>query len=152
MLGCYLKIKNSNSVLMICEDKIEVLLNEKKELIDKAIKILNSKKLKDLFHYEENLTIIEKESSLFNIRWELNKYLNNQGKKKVTDEVKDIVKRLDVMEEDLDGLKNFYNANIINYNEIYNKKLFNWFFKLLKLKKKESFKLRKLEDFEILKN
>ena len=56
------------------------------------------------------------------------------------------------LEEELDGLKDYYNANVLDYNEIFLKKYFNKIFKLLKFDSYKAFKIRKLEEYEIFKN
>ena len=63
-----------------------------------------------------------------------------------------MVKNLNILEENLDGLKDYYNANVLNYNEIFLKRYFNKLFRLLKFVDYKSFKIRKLEEYEIFKN
>ena len=59
---------------------------------------------------------------------------------------------LKILEEDLEGLKDYYNSKVIIYNEKYLNKLFCKIYKMLKLEKQKKFKLRKIESFEILKD
>ena len=60
--------------------------------------------------------------------------------------------KLNEIDDDIEGLKDYYNANVINYNEIFLKKPMNLIYKLLKFTQYKSFKLRKIDDYEILKN
>lgn len=147
----YQKIKDLNKNIDICNSDIEEIIDKKKNLINDIIKSLNSKKLKNIFNYKEELDIFSKEKLLFDTKWEINKYLN--GKKKINDkEVFVLLKDIDCLDEDLEGLKNYYNANANRYNAIYNKKFFNIIYKIMKFKEKEVFELRKLEDYDILKD
>ena len=85
---------------------------------------------------------------MFNVSFDINKYVKERKDKKLLSEVKE----LNSLEESLDGLKDYYNANVLNYNEIFLKRYFNRLFRLLKFKDYKSFKIRKLEEYEIFKN
>ena len=62
------------------------------------------------------------------------------------------VSELNVLEENIDGLKDFYNANVLNYNEIFLKSYLNKVYRFFKFNDYKSFKIRKLEEYEIFKN
>ena len=132
----YFKLKDFRTSIETCCDNINELLNTKHELINKLLKKIDNEKFND------------KEDALFNISFEINKYLKDS--KNV--EFKDEIRELNVLEENLDGLKDFYNTNVINYNEIFLNKVFNKIFILLKFDVYKSFKIRKLEEYEIFKN
>ena len=85
---------------------------------------------------------------MFNVSFDINKYVKD---KKIV-KLKDKVKELNVLEENLDGLKDYYNANVLNYNEIFLKGYLNKLFRVLKFGDRKSFKVRKLEEYEIFKN
>lgn len=148
----YKNVKNVKSIISVASNNILTLLDQKKELIDQTIELLNSKKLKNEFVYDEEWSVFDKDNALFKIRVDISNYLNGQGKKKNSDEVHDLIKIIDTIDEDIEGLKNFYNSKVLDYKNLYDKKFFNLLFKLFKIESVNMFKSRKLDDFEILKN
>ena len=101
----------------------------------------------------DDLNILLKEKELFEESLEINKYLEGAGKKKASNsEVKKIIDSLNIIDEDLDGLKNYYNTYANIYNDYLDRGFFRFIYKLMHLEKKELFDVRKLEDYEILKN
>ncbi len=145
----YKKLEDLENAIITCEDNLENHLKEKNEIIKEVIKDINDEEL-NKFTYNEEETIHEKEDNLFNIRWDINKYLLENPKKNKKFK-KEIIK-LNEIDDDIEGLKDYYNANVINYNEIFLKKPMNLIYKLLKFTQYKSFKLRKIDDYEILKN
>lgn len=145
----YKKLEDLENAIITCEDNLENRLKEKNEIIKELIKNINDEEL-NKFTYNEEESIHEKEDNLFNIRWDINKYLledpqkNKQYKKEII--------KLNEIDDDIEGLKDYYNANVINYNELFLKKPINLIYKLLKFTQYKSFKLRKIDDYEILKN
>lgn len=142
------KLKDIKESLDICASNINEFLSKKLSLVNILLKDINDEKIKKDFSYSEDFTIYEKEEALFNISWNINKYIKDNNLKKL----KDKAKELNILEENLDGLKDFYNANVLNYNEIFLKKYFNRIFRLLKFGDYKAFKIRKLEEYEIFKN
>lgn len=145
----YKKLEDLENAIITCEDNLENHLKEKNEIIKKVIKDINDEEL-NKFTYNEKETIHEKEDNLFNIRWDINKYLLENPKKNKKFK-KEIIK-LNEIDDNIEGLKDYYNANVINYNELFLKKPMNLIYKLLKFTQYKSFKLRKIDDYEILKN
>lgn len=145
----YKKLEDLENAIITCEDNLENHLKEKNEIIKKVIKDINDEEL-NKFTYNEEETIHEKEDNLFNIRWDINKYLLENPKKNKKFK-KEIIK-LNEIDDNIEGLKDYYNANVINYNESFLKKPMNLIYKLLKFTQYKSFKLRKIDDYEILKN
>lgn len=167
----YSKLKDIKVSIDTCAENISESLNKKLELVKDLLKKVDNEKITREFVYDENASLYEREDALFNVSFELNKYIKDENsKKKITKKGKaknkskdkekeekslDFVnelKDLNILEENLDGLKDFYNANVLNYNEIFYKKPFNSIYKLLKLDTYKSFKIRKLEEYEIFKN
>lgn len=161
----YVKLKDYQKSLDMCSISIDDLLTKKLELVNSLISDLNNEKIKNDFNYDKTGSIYEREDALFNVGFEINKYIkdshfDNKRKKKnkkdeeihFSDEIMNKVRSLNKLEEDVDGLKDYYNANVLNYNEVYLKKNFNKFFKLLRFPVYKSFKIRKLEEYEIFKN
>lgn len=144
----YTKLKDIQASIDTCTNSINDVLNKKLEIVSSLIEKLDNEKIKKDFVYDEGATLYDRENALFNASFEINKYVKDNKKNKLKDEVKE----LNVLEENLDGLKDFYNANVLNYNEIFYKKFFNKIYKLLKLGTYKSFKIRKLEEYEIFKN
>ena len=50
----YKNVKNVKSIISVASNNILTLLDQKKELIDQTIELLNSKKLKNEFVYDED--------------------------------------------------------------------------------------------------
>lgn len=142
------KLKDIKKSLDICASNINEFLNKKLELINILLKDIDNKKIKKDFSYSDDFNIYEKEDALFNVSWNINKYIKDNNITKL----KDKAKELNILEENLDGLKDFYNANVLNYNEIFLKKTFNKIFRIFKFSDYKSFKIRKLEEYEIFKN
>ena len=155
ILGNYLKLKEIDENINICSMNINDILNKKKELLDCLLKILDDDKINKMYeNYNDSLSMFDKEDVLYNINWEANKYMNNidNDEKLNDDEIKKLVKELNSFEENLEGLREYYNSNVASYNDYYFKKPFTYIYKLFKLNDERSFKLRKLENYEILKN
>ena len=144
----YSKLKDINRSICIAEENISDVLDKKLNLLNELLKDINSKKIKDKFEYSDDFSIYEKENALFNVSFDINKYV----KEKKISKFRDKIKELNVLEEDLDGLKDYYNANVLNYNEIFLKGYLNKLFRVLKFGDRKSFKVRKLEEYEIFKN
>ena len=144
----YSKLKDINNSIEIASESINAVLDKKLELVNELLKEVKDKKIKEKFEYSDDFSLYEKENALFNVSFDINKYVKD---KKIV-KLKDKVKELNVLEENLDGLKDYYNANVLNYNEIFLKRYFNKLFRFLKFGDYKSFKIRKLEEYEIFKN
>lgn len=144
----YSKLKDINNSIEIASESINAVLDKKLELVNELLKDVKDKKIKKKFEYSDDFSLYEKENALFNVSFDINKYVKD---KKIV-KLKDKVKELNVLEENLDGLKDYYNANVLNYNEIFLKRYFNKLFRFLKFGDYKSFKIRKLEEYEIFKN
>ena len=146
----YQKIKDILENINTSKDKIDEVLNNKKELLENLVKDSKDKDLKIMLKEETN-DIFSKEDMLYNVRWKLEELITDK-KYSPKDEFKTYYERLKILEEDLEGLKDYYNSKVIIYNEKYLNKLFCKIYKMLKLEKQKKFKLRKIESFEILKD
>lgn len=146
----YQKIKDILENINTSKDKIDEVLNNKKELLENLVKDAKDKDLKIMLKEETN-DIFSKEDMLYNVRWKLEELITDK-KYSPKDEFKTYYERLKILEEDLEGLKDYYNSKVIIYNEKYLNKLFCKIYKMLKLEKQKKFKLRKIESFEILKD
>lgn len=144
----YSKLKDINNSIEIASESINAVLDKKLELVNELLKDVKDKKIKEKFEYSDDFSLYEKENALFNVSFDINKYVKDKNIVKL----KDKVKELNVLEENLDGLKDYYNANVLNYNEIFLKRYFNKLFRFLKFGDYKSFKIRKLEEYEIFKN
>ena len=150
VLNNYNKLKDLNNSLIAGEEMLLKTLNTKKDLLNKVKETSKNKELIKAMNFESNLNIFELEKTLFEVKWNLNKLINE---KKYTPK-KDVISTLDAInktEEEIEGLKDYYNSKAITYNEFYYKKPFTTLYKLLKLEQKKTFSLRKIEDYEILK-
>ena len=144
----YFKLNDIKTSIETCSVSIDTLLETKFDLIKKILKKIKNEKIEKKFEYDKEGTLYEREDILFNMSFEINKYIKDSNNKKLKDDLRE----LNVLEENLDGLKDFYNTNVLNYNEIFYKKTLNKIFKLLKFEGYKSFKIRKLEEYEIFKN
>lgn len=142
------KLKDINNSLIICSDNIDDFLRKKFDIVNELLKDIKDEKIKKKFSYDDELSIYERESLLFDVSWDINKYVKENKKTKL----KDKVRELNFLEENLDGLKDYYNANVLNYNEIFLKPGFNKLFRTMHFEDYKSFKIRKLEEYEIFKN
>ena len=144
----YSKLKDINNSLEIAKENINIVLDKKYELVNELLKDIKNDKIKEKFSYSDDFSIYEKENALFDVSFDINKFIKEGNNKKLKQRVKD----LNLLEENLDGLKDYYNANVLNYNEIFLKKYFNKLFRLFKFEDYKSFKIRRLEEYEIFKN
>lgn len=142
------KLKDLSESLNLCSVKVNELLDKKLQLIKSILKKLDDKKLNKKFIYNDEDSMLDREKNLFDIGFNINKHLKNSNNEKLNDEIKE----LGLVEESLDGLKDFYNANVLNYNEIFLKKYINKIYRLFKFTDYKAFKIRKLEEYEIYKN
>lgn len=143
----YFKLKNEKKKLEVVEENIFDILDKKQKAIEEVLTDINDEKLTNDSSFLEIASVFEVEDCLFNIRFNLNKYLD---KKKLLDKYKKELRNLNSIEDNLDGLKDFYNAIVLNYNELFLKKPFYFFYKALKFEQNKSFKVRKLDEYEIL--
>ena len=144
----YLKIKSFDDKINTCLDNITEILDNKETLVFKIINDINDEKLSKKSDFQKSDVIFQNENALFDIRWNLNQYINN---KKINENYKKDLRKLNIIEESLDGLKDFYNITVLNYNELFLKKPFYFFYKLLGFEQRKSFKIRKLEEYVIFK-
>jgi len=132
------------------KEKIDEILDKKKEYLEKLTKDSKEKELKIILK-KDTSDIFLKEDVLFDVNWKLESLIKDL-KYKPENEYKECYEKLKILEEDLEGLKDYYNSKVILYNEKYLNKFFNNIYKILKLEKQKKFKLRKIESFEILKD
>ena len=141
----YNSINDINDKLDISMKKIKELFDFKNDKVKEILEIINDEKYNYRYeHINEEFTL--KENEIFILFWDLKKEFENNKK------ISKIISEVEKNENDLEGLKDFYNSNINLYNEIYEKIPFNIFFKLLKFKPRNSFESKKIEDYEILKD
>lgn len=141
------KLRDINNSLSLCNSKLDEMLNRKLSVINSILNKLDDKKLKNDFIYKDTFNIYEKEKSLFDASFAINKYVKDNKCENVLDEIRE----LNIIEENIDGLKDFYNAHVLNYNEVFLKKYLNKLYRLFKFNDYKAFKIRKLEEYEIFK-
>lgn len=150
-LNNYFKLKELNNFCNVSQERLFEVLNKKKNLLEKLKDQTKNKNLIKLLNIEENLDVFQLEKALFDVRWNLNKLIEEE-KIKIKKESKTIITSLNEIEDEIEGLKDYYNSKAITYNEKYFKKPFYFLFKLFKLEDKKTFSLRKIENYEILKD
>lgn len=146
-----LRLRELEENMTVCSSNIENTLNEKFEALSGLIKLLKEEKFVKQLELFSNKDLFEKEKYLFNLRWDVNKYMKEQ-KIKETKKMVSFMEELDLLEESIEGLKDYYNTQVMIYNEKMIHPLFSIFYHMFHFEKKEIFQLRKLEDYEILKN
>ena len=142
-------LKNINNNLDVAEVNLQQVLDKKKELLYNLRDCISDEVAKKIYPEDKDLDLFELEESLFNIRWEFNKLSSKDYKDKK--EVQKVMKELNNLEDDIEGLKDFYNTYARRFNLAFVKKPFTLFYKLFKLNEKKLFNYRKLEQYEILK-
>lgn len=133
-----------------CIVNMEDLFGIKEMYINEIIKKKKNKKLSDkMFDFKEKETIFEKENVLFDVNWNI---LNEYPDLNKEEEFTNFCEFIDETNEGLDGLKDFYNINVNKFNNLFNKKLFVYIYKLFGFEKGKLFTLRKLNEYEIEKD
>lgn len=143
-----LGLKEKQEKLDVSLKKIEELINIKDDNINKILNIINDDKLKSRYIKSDN--VIDNENNIFNLYWDIKKYLNENNVN--NDNVNIIVKEIDKYEDDLEGLKDFYNSSANIYNNYFYRKPFNIIYKLFRYSEKQKFISKKIENYEILKD
>lgn len=146
ILKNYFTLKELDLKIDACSGSLFEILDLKKETIEKIIKSSKNKDIKNIISDINTDNLLKYDEDLYQAlkKIEVDKTLT----KKALSMTKDIKK----IDEEIDGLKNFYNVNVNKYNLMYNKKPFIYLYNLLKLEKKEVFKERKTSDLNILKD
>lgn len=146
-----LRLRELEDNMNICSANIENTLSEKFDNLSGLIEIIKEERFHKQLELFNEKDLFEKEKFLFNLRWDVNKYLNEQ-KIKETEEIVSFTKKLNLLEESIEGLKDYYNTQVMIYNEKMIHPIFSFIYQLFHFQKKEIFQLRKLEEYEILKN
>lgn len=146
----YLKLKDLNDTIKICENKIKENLDEKKELLDKVTKSCKNKELAKI-EVREEIDIFEFDNTLYDIRNKINTLINDK-KYKPKKEIIEVIKELNDVDDNIEGLIDYYNSKVSMYNSKYEVKPFNFIYKILKLPVFETFKVKKIVNYEILKD
>ena len=69
------KLKDIKKSLDIISSNIEEFLDIKLNIVTKLLSDIDDEKIKKEFSYSDDFTLHEKEDSLFNISWNINKYI-----------------------------------------------------------------------------
>lgn len=145
----YLKLREFDMVIKVCSDNINDTLDKQEKEIQGILDKVKDQKIKEDFVCCKSSDMFVREKGLFNVSWDINKYFEAN---KVSVKTKNMLRNINNIEEELEGLKDYYNLNCNRYNELYGKKPFVYLYKLFKFEKKGVFKTRKLENYEILKD
>lgn len=141
-------LKEKEEKLDISLEKIEELVNNKDENVNKILDIISDDKLRARYVKSDN--VIDNENNIFSLYWDIKKYLKEKNIN--NDEINNIVKEIDKYEDDLEGLKDFYNSSVNIYNNYFYKKPFNIMYKVFRYNEKQKFISKKIESYEILKD
>ncbi len=141
-------LKEKEEKLDISLEKIEELVNNKDENINKILDIISDDKLRARYVKSDN--VIDNENNIFSLYWDIKKYLKEKNIN--NDEINNIVKEIDKYEDDLEGLKDFYNSSVNIYNNYFYKKPFNIMYRIFRYNEKQKFISKKIESYEILKD
>lgn len=141
-------LKEKEEKLDISLEKIEELVNNKDENVNKILDIISDDKLRARYVKSDN--VIDNENNIFSLYWDIKKYLKEKNIN--NDEINNIVKEIDKYEDDLEGLKDFYNSSVNIYNNYFYKKPFNIMYRIFRYNEKQKFISKKIESYEILKD
>lgn len=141
-------LKEKEEKLDISLEKIEELVNNKDENINKILDIISDDKLRARYVKSDN--VIDNENNIFSLYWDIKKYLKEKNIN--NDEINNMVKEIDKYEDDLEGLKDFYNSSVNIYNNYFYKKPFNIMYRIFRYNEKQKFISKKIESYEILKD
>ena len=142
-------LKDILNILELAKEKTRVFLNKKKETLDKIMEKINDNNFTKNIDLKEDDTIFNIDDILYKKRNLLISFL--EEKKEINEEQKILLKDLSFIEENIDGLKDFYNKQVYTYNESLSKKPFSFLFPLFKLKKLKPWNINKLIEYTILK-
>ena len=139
-------LKDIDMRLDACSGSLFEILDLKKELLDQLIKSSKNKNNKALFDTINTEDLFEYDDALFDA-FNVLKDDKTISKKKV-----ELLKDIKSKDEEIDGLKDFYNINVNKFNSVFSKKPLNILYKVFKFQKKEAFKIRNTSDLNILKD
>lgn len=145
----YLKLKEIHEIIETCTSKIIDVMEEKKRTVKAILEKVKNVELKNSYIFDGKEDMFTLEEILFRATWDINKEGETLRKNKAS---KKLLKELKEEDEALEGLKDFYNVKMTKYNNIYNKKPFKFIYKMLHFYPGRLFSIRKIEDYEILKN
>ena len=148
----YLKLKELHEITLTCTSKIDEALENKKNIVAELLDAIKNNALNDIYNIDDNMDLFTKEEILFDVSWNINKVLDEKPKEIKKKKVKELFKNLKSIDEEIEGLKDFYNVKMNIYNDTYNKKPFYFLYKMLNFYPGRNFKIKKIEDYEILKN
>ncbi len=142
-------LKDINKNLDIAKDRVRDLLNKKKGLILELKDLLEKKKVSNIYIKDDDTDILSLDDSLVKASSKIQEFKEEDFSD--YKKAKPILKKLALLEDDIDGLKDYYNTYANKYNLHYERKPFIYIYKLFKFEKLELFKQKKLEQYEILK-
>ena len=150
----YKKINNIKSNLEVCSNHIIELLNKKTELLLKLNKEDKNKDLESSLSFEDNISLFEKEKKLFNITVNIDENFLKKKLKKNKKEQKSgsLLEEIKVVDDNLEGLKDYYNTYVNLFNSFFRKKPFIYIYKIFNLYEMQTFESKRTEKYEILKS
>lgn len=153
------KITNFNDLKRKIErskNNISNVLNKKIDLMNKAQKVLESEFKIEAFNINignlDNDYDIELDKNVELIESRLISEVNKSDEIKNNKKIIEIKKDIKEINNDILGLKEYYNLYVSDFNKLFNNKLYHLLFKIRKLKKMESFDIKNHSDLQILKN
>jgi len=151
----YLFNKINESIIRIdeAESRIDTNLRDKFDLLNRSVSLFKSKIELEQDNFKELVKLRTKKLSNFDLDRELvnvyNEFLTIYEKNPVlreSDEVYKVSKQLEIINEELITLRNYYNANIINYNSMIKKFPTNIIAKFKKYKERLFYDLKDMKD------
>ena len=121
----YLKLKEIHEIIETCTSKIIDVMEEKKKTVRAILEKIKNVELKNTYIFDGNEDMFTLEEILFRATWDINKEGETLRKNKV---------------------------KMTKYNNIYSRKPFKFVYKILHFYPGRLFSIRKIEDYEILKN
>lgn len=151
----YLFNKINESIIRIeeAESRIDTNLRDKFDLLNRSVTLFKSKielapeNFKDLIKLRtKKLSNFELDRELVKIHNEFITVYENNPSLRESDEIYKASRQLEIIDEELVTLRNYYNANIVNYNGMIKKFPTNIIANIKKYKEKLFYDLKDMKD------
>ena len=146
ILFCILNLKDTENKLDMAITKLMEIFNTEREYLVEEIDIIHEDEATKELIFSYEFDIFKYDQELYEKR----KVISNLITEKSNDELDEIEKKLVLLTENMEGLKDFYNSNAKNFNYAFNKIPLKYIYKLFRFKEKTLFNHRKITEFEIL--
>ena len=145
----YLNLKELMDIVYKSKEELSKLLQMKKELLISLMEGITDESFTKTIEIAENNLIHEIDETLYKKKNKILLFLTDNNL--INEKETNILKELSLVEDSIEGLKDFHNKQAYVYNESFYKKPFYWIFSLLKHKEIENLKANKAIEYQVLK-